>query len=484
MELEEVEGPPAAQPLDLMALRRTITGLCDDAQAEWSRLKRFDMYLHGHHDKPKFSPEVETAYGLLWKASTINYIPLVVGTLAQRLAVDGYRASQEEQQPDSTAWTLWQANGLDGRQHKLYTATLEYGYAYCSVLPAVGAAPVRIRPLSPRQVYCAYEDDDDEWPMFAYREEHCYGSGAACEVQLWDSAFHYTLMRSPSGVYDIVDIEANAAGVVPFVRFRNVDALDDDRPPMGEIEPIIHVQDQLNRLTFIVNLIAEKTSFTIKWMMGVEIPRDPVTGEPVAPWRAMPGEIWTINADASNAGSKVGEFTPDNPAALISYRDKIRRDMFSLAQIPPHYGDNEMANLSAEAFAAAEATLTQKVDERHGVLGESWEQVLRLAAWHVGDIETASDESAQIFWRDTSPRALSQTADAVLKLQQAGVPVEATWLMLPGVSRQDVEEWTRLRAQEQGGAVLAQLGQQAAGLLAGTATPQQPAIGPTAALEA
>lgn len=425
----------------------------EEAEQEWTRLHLYTRYFRGEHDKPQFSPEVERAYGKLWQASTVNHMPLAVRAPAQRLALDGYRASREEA-TNAAPWALWQASGMDRRQGPLYVSGGTYGYAYESVRPASGAAPARIRPMSPRSVYCSYLNQDDDWPLYAWQVHTC-PSGGTCTATLSAAEGDYSLER-PAGTsnWKQVDFIPSTSGVVPFVKFTNMEDLDHDGFPVGEIEPLIRLQDQLNRISFIINLIAEKTSFSIKWMTGVEFPVDPVTKKPVSPWQQLPGEIWTL----ANDSAKMGKFDADNPAGFLTYRDNLRRDLFSLAQLPPHYGDNQMVNLSADALAAAEATMEQKVKGIQDSYGESHELGLRLAAYHAGDLASAADSSAQVWWRDASPRSLSQTVDAAGKaVQMLGVPQEAAWLWLPNVTFQDVEEWKAINARTAGSAVLADL---------------------------
>ena len=142
-----------AMPLDATTLTSLVQGVASDAEMEWQRLKKFKSYFDGNHDKPTFSAEAERAYGKLWAASTVNQMPLAVQTVTQRLAVEGYKASNYDVE-NLAPWGLWQASNLDAEQVRLYESVGIYGYAYVSCLPAIGPttpAPVRIRPWSPRR---------------------------------------------------------------------------------------------------------------------------------------------------------------------------------------------------------------------------------------------------------------------------------------------------------------------------------------------
>src|SRR5690606_27206231 len=106
---------------------------------------------------------------------------------------------------------------------------------------------------------------------------------------------------------------------------------------------------------------------------------------------------------------------------------------------------------SADALASVQDTTTRKASEYETNFGESWEQVLRLAALAAGDVESAQDESAQVRWRDSEARSLAATVDALGKMaQMLMVPVEELWERIPGVTDQDVERWREAASRADG----------------------------------
>ena len=57
--------------------------------------------------------------------------------------------------------------------------------------------------------------------------------------------------------------------------------------------------------------------------------------------------------------------------------------------------------------------------------------------------------SAQVRWKETEARSLAHTVDALGKMvQMLGVPAEAAWERIPGVTQQDVDAWKALRAND------------------------------------
>lgn len=117
--------------------------------------------MRGSHDGPYKPREAGSEYKGLIDKSTSNMLPLVVDVVAQSLFVEGYRAARAAH--DAAPWSIWQANGLDGRQTAVHRAALGYGTCYATVLPG-DTAPV-IRGVSPRRMLALYDDPaEDDWP--------------------------------------------------------------------------------------------------------------------------------------------------------------------------------------------------------------------------------------------------------------------------------------------------------------------------------
>jgi hypothetical protein len=70
-----------------------------------------------------------------------------------------------------------------------------------------------------------------------------------------------------------------------------------------------------------------------------------------------------------------------------------------------------------------------------------------------GDQVTASDDSAEVVWRDTEARSFGVMADGILKISQAlaaGLPIEPFLPLLPGLTQQmigAIKKQTQAQAQ-------------------------------------
>lgn len=413
-----------------------------------ARLDRIDRYIRGEHDRPWQPKSAGREYLALADRARTNWLPLVVDVLAQDLIVEGYRLPDDPH--NAAPWAHWQANGLDARQLGVHRATAGYGWSYGVVLPGLGA-PV-IRGYSPRRMVALYDDPtDDEWPTVAGLVIP-QPRGRGLRMRLYDDLAVYELAAPADS--DRLELAAGAPklhqlGVCPVVRF--VNRFDLDGRPVSEVEPLIPMQDRINETVFGLLMAQTYAAFRQRWATGLAIPTDPVTGEPVEPFSAAVDRLW----HATDPAVKFGEFQQTDLSGHLSSLEAGIRHLAAVSQTPPQALSVPISNLSAEALAALQQGHERKVSERKALLGQAWKQVFRLAALAAGDPPESADPRARVIWRDTEARSLAQTVDALGKLaQMLGVPPQALWERVPGVTTTEVEEWRALAAQ---GDPLAQL---------------------------
>jgi hypothetical protein len=420
---------------------------------ERGSLGKIRRYLKGHHDLPYMPYGAKLEFRELARKSITNWLPLVVDTYAKGLFVDGYRPGKS---PDNAnAWEYWQKNRLDARQTIAHRGALEYGAGYVLVLPGTDG-PV-IKPISPTRVWAVYEDEDDEWPVAALIRKGKTIEGEPLYEFLDDAAVYTLIIPKGSGKPVIRATEYHDLQVCPIVRFR--DRLDGEN--VGIIRPLIRIQDRVNEAVFALMVALQYASFRQRWATGMAVPmkdiKDPKTGEvigeePIEPFESAVNRLWmTDNPDA-----RFGDFAQTEVQGHLSTYESTVRTLAAIAQTPPHVLLGDLINLSADALAAAEAGTQRKIGEYETIFGESWEQVLRLAALADGDTVGAMDESSQVRWRDTEARALASTVDALGKMaQMLQVPVEGLWERIPGVTKTDLDLWRELAARGDGITALA-----------------------------
>lgn len=414
-------------------------------RTEKKRLDRIDRWYRWDHDRPHSPRSATPEYRELSDRSQAPWGGLVVTSLAQQMYVEGYRSPGSAD--DAVAWQGWQANGMDARQIPLHRAAVAYGLSYEVILPGTAPGPdgttVKMpvaRGVSPRRMMAFYEDVvDDEWPEMALRVDWS-GVGAGWKLRLIDDERVWTLkIGTSSDKPELLGSEIHEMGFCPVVRFANM--LDLEGRADGEVEPFIPVLARIDQTAFDRLVVQRFASWIVRTISGMSAPDST---------EAMLLKVSDLLV-AEDKDTKFGSLPATPLSGFIEAHDNDVKTLAALTQTPAHELLGQMANLSAEALAAAEASLTRKVTERKHTMGESHEQALRTYALIMGDNDGARDYSAEVRWADMESRSLSQAADALGKLaQMLQVPVELLWTKIPGFTDADIAEATRL-AEEQGG---------------------------------
>jgi RES domain-containing protein len=417
--------------------------------AERDRLERIDVWYRWQHEDVRTPTAATAELRALVELAKTPWLSLVVTNVAQAMRVDGYRTP--DARDDNPSWRLWQANGLGRRQGAVHRAMLAYGCSYATASPGVddltGAPMAVLRGVSPRKMMAFYRNPaEDDWPIYALR------SVGPNTWWLYDAEAIYVLGPAPDGTPPrllVTDVRMQTAGVCPVVRFTNM--LDLDGRTVGEIEPVIPLAKRINKTTYDRLMIQHFNSWKVRTVAGM--------AEPDSDEDAVRAKLKLRHDDllvAEDPDTKFGTL-PETPldGMIRAYETDIKT-LAAATQTPVHALTGDMINLSAEALAAARAELDAKSAECKLSAGESWAQLLRLGAHIDGDTEAASDVMAEVTWADTSVRSLASAADALGKMAtMLGVPVQALWSRIPGVSKTDVEEW---RAMLVDGDPFAQLG--------------------------
>lgn len=448
-------------------LVKVVQWLLAGRRAESGRLSLVHEYLKNRVCDIYVPKSATAEYRKLVDQARFNILPLLVSSVAQGLFVDGYRPANTTE--NSPVWDkVWQPNRMDARQAGLYRAALQYGVSYATVLPGkLGGSDVPvITPWSPRRMTALYADPvNGEWP------EYAMGVGLprpvidsesptemVCTISVYDDQFVYdvdvpsTLVMPQTDGNRVdplpfeglaidpkkVKVREHGLGVCPVVRFlESFDDLDDG--PQGIVYPMLPAQRQLNQTTFGLLMAQHYAAFRQRWVTGMALPED-ADGNPVEPWNAAVNRVW----QAESPDTRFGDFAETSLDGYLNSRDKALLFIASVRQVPPHtlVVGNSVSNVSAEALAALEAGHQLDIGEHKTAFGEGAEQMLRLGGLVMGDTDTWRDTSAQVVWRDTTPRSLAQVADALGKLAQLlDVPPRALWERIPGVTETDIQRW-------------------------------------------
>jgi len=400
------------------------------------RVGRIRRYLLGRHDLPYIPNGATSEYRHMALKSITNWLPQVANTYTQGLFVDGYRRSGAAD--NAAPWQIWQDNGMDARQTIVIRSALEYGVGYGVTLPG-DSSPV-MRAYTAERAIAWYDDEDDEWPTCGLIHKGTAVDGSEIYHVLDDENVY--LMSADGGAFKVVDQTPHGLGVTPMIRFRT--RLGEKS--RGIIEPLIPIQDQVNETMFNLRMAMQYASFRQRWATGLAIPLGD-NGEPVEPFDAAVDRLWVTD----NAEAKFGDFSQTQTADhLQAYLSQVRT-LAGQAQVSPNILTGDLVNLSADALAQLRSQTELQLGEFRTILGESFEQWFRLSALAAGDLESAQDSQGEVRWRDTEPRSLESTVQALGEMvDKLGIPAKALWDKVPGFSDQDIERFENEAASPDG----------------------------------
>jgi len=418
------------------------------------RLKRIDRWYRWEQEGVPLPRRITPELKALARLSQVPWLTLVVTSCAQAMYVDGFRseidpphdraAGEEDQRKASPPWRTWLANGMDQRQIRLHRAALGYGWAFEKVLPGedpvTGRAMSVIRGVSPRKMVALFEDPaEDDWPQYTMQIIDAKTNGETLVRVLDDTAEHeLTLDADGTGVEYLRQRGVHDAGVCPVVRFANM--LDLEGRTTGEVEPHIPLAARINKTSYDRVLTQHFASWRVRYVTGMAEPDDEEDATRKKLQLRQDDILIAEDADTKFGTLEASDLSP----FIAAYRNDVET-LAAVSQTPTHELTGQMANLSAEALAAARASLNQKVHERQKSFGASHAQALRLAVALEGNEQYASDPTGRVTWQDMEIRSMSQAADALGKMaEMLHVPPTALWGLVPGVEKTDVAEWIRL----------------------------------------
>jgi len=440
------------------------------------RIQRIDDYIHGKHDDPYMPPHADDEYRLLAKRAVSNWMPLLIGTPAQALYVDGFRPGTSDtglpkaSSSTSPAWNHWQRSRMDARQAAIYRGALGFGHSF--VLTEKTKKGVISKGLSAKRTAALYEDPaNDETPYAAMTVTAWPRGENLGKARLFDGKREYAVTFKSKTDPKSIRVTAgklHGASECPVTRFAA--QVDLEGRTIGVVEPMIPLQDRINQTIFDLLVAQTYTSHEVRYATGMappmqmemldengDVTTDPnlaVDSRPKLDDEGNPVPA-TINHNARrflfaedpdvHFGSlPAGPITP-----LIESVDMSIRHLAAVSQTPPHHLLGQIANLSAEALLAAETALARMVAEFRSIFGESWERVFRLAAEMEGETTGTEDFHGEVQWRDMESRSLAQAADALGKLaDMLGIPKRGLWKRVPGVTQTEYEDWEQMAEED------------------------------------
>jgi hypothetical protein len=429
--------------------------------------RRFGLEMYAWYEGRQLEPAVTAkyrdAYRLVLQMATTPWARLVIDTIAERLQIQGYHSGQPAgQAEEDEAWAILQGSHIDADQRLVYMDSLLTGVGYVTVAPPDSDEPlprlaiessmeVTHEPVlgNRRATAAALKLFPADWSGVAwicelYTPETTWRWAAELEQPLAAGEAPIDSERAGDAIaWQLEPGTPNAFGVVPVVPFENRQTiLGGGQSELADLIPILR---RIDKLTLDSLVTSEFSAFRQRWATGLEVPRDPETGNPVEPFKSAVDRLWINEKPDGHFGS----FDQTDMTQYLKMIDAQIAALAAISRVPSHYLlQSELANPpSAESLIAGESGLVAKVRERQRQFGESWELAIRVAFLQAGEDDWAGDIASEVIWADAELRNPAQVADAAVKLAQIGIPQEALWRYV-GATPQEIERWKVQAAAE------------------------------------
>ena len=460
--------------------QRAVRALASDHFQAWqnstNKAKMLDRIIRGIEHDPLMPNKAEHSveYKNLGEISSTPHAHLIISSVAQALSVTDHRKADSG---DSTKVfeQTWKPNSLLSRQNAIYRGSLGQNLSYVTTLPGrrphTGQPMPLVRGVSATKMAAFYADDaEDDFAIFAIRgdvQKSPEGEADKIALRVYDEDATYYLSCDIDGSkMQFLSYEVHDVGVTPVHRF--TPRLDLEGRAVGEVEPFIPMLRRLDQDVFDRVIVQRFNSWRVRYATGLKKPES--DAERAAAAMALRVEDLLVN---ESTDAKFGTLDPTDIKPYIEAHESDVRNLAAVTQTPPHHLLGQMANLSAEALAAAEASLMRKVESIKESYGQSWDMVLRSCAFILAksgiDEAAAYEQEAvnyelEVQWRDTASRSLAQAVDALGKAaEMLDIPVEMLWEELPFWKKGDTERAKEILAQKGADAMMMQFLESSAG---------------------
>lgn len=425
-----------------------------------SGYKRCDDYYEGRHPLAFATAKYVEAFGSLFESFSDNWCAMVVQAKAERLRVEGIHIG-DDTESDEDAWRMWQFNEMDADSSLLTSETLINGYGYVIVWAGTDAPRADTPSITvedPRQVIVAYVPGSRRKRAAALKRWTNDDGHQVANVYLPDGLYKFR-STSPTSGLTLSDGWGgsrwapretvgepwplpNPIGEVPVVEFQN-----DPRIRTGgvsEIRHVIPIQDGINKLVADLFIASEFSSFRQRWATGIDIPKDPDTGQPIQAFEAAVNRVWSTRNDEA----RFGDFAETDLTNYVKAIELLVQHVAAQTSTPRHYLFQSGQSPSGDAIKSAETGLVAKVLAKQVHLSERYEEVIRLAFRFLNDPRGKVMDS-QLIWADPESRTEGELVDALVKMKTLGIPDEFLWKRW-GLSPKEITRIKALRAELEG----------------------------------
>ncbi|OKI22213.1 phage portal protein [Streptomyces sp. CB03911] len=432
----------AVDAQEALRITRTLEARLDKRQAE---IKVWNDFYGGEQHRLEFaSDRFKAAFGGLFAGFSDNWCQVVCDAPAERMTPLGFRFGTDESgEPlaaDKEAQRFWQANGMDAWGRVAMTEMMVKSRSFALTWaenPEDNETEPEITVEDATQCIVAYEPGNRRRRRAALKRfEDEDGRYLYSTLYLPDQVWKWQRRQLTSGLIlpssmalggweprgggklDQVVIP-NPLGRVPMVELVNRQRLVDD--PTPEHKQVMPLQRAVNKLVVDMLVAAEAGAFPARWGAGIDLPKDPVTGQEIDD-----PEMWRLSVSkmlrASSPQARFGNFQAADLRNFVVGIEMLIEHIAAQSRTPPGYMTGKLVNVNAEAMQESEVGLIAKTKDKITFVGESLEEMIRLCFLVKDDKKRGNDPLVETIWSSVEYRSDAQVVDAVLKKKSLGVP--------------------------------------------------------------
>ena len=385
-----------------------------------------------------------------------NFCGSIVAALIDRLRVTGFDdgTGQRNNEGEPSALLGWLSgvmddNRMDGLQVSVHEGAAVLGDAYVigewdDELGAEGQ--VRLVYNDANLVRVHYDPNDQDRMLYACKR---WPVGALSYLTVWyPDRIEKWQSRSGADAWEPREIEGefwplpwlvnNRPAGIPVVHFRNR-----TRHGYGisEIAGIKGIQNNINKTLVDMMSILDTNAFSPVYTVDIAKPRGALN--------VHPGAVWQFRSTTTEGRQgQVGQLPAVDPGGVIAGFDKLVEVVGAVTSTPTHLIWRTDQFPSGEALKTAESPLIAKIQHRQTVLGNAWEQAMKVA-WAVARATGhAAPDWTEInsVWHNPVSRSDADHLASLEAKERMGVPRTQLWREM-GYSEDQVA--TMLDAQQE-----------------------------------
>lgn len=430
--------------------KQIIEKALKDLRDRADRYARYEKYYKGFHPLNFASEKFRNAFGAMFQAFADNLCPTVVDPLCDKLIVSNFAVESGDESIAAEAWAIWKANRMDKRAGEVHLEAVKKGDAYAIVWHNQAGEPV----IYPQKAHlCSVGYDEENPGKIVWGVKVWFGVDKKYYLTLYlpERIEKYVTARAkPNGLPEkaadfverSVDGETfpleNPHGVVPLFHFANNAGIGEFGT--SEQANVIPLQNALNKSICDMLVGAEYVALPQRWIAGIELEYDPITGIEKVPFTPGVERIWTTDSGET----KFGQFTQADLTQLLNIQNDFRVEMARVSGTPLHYFLLNTGNVpSGEALRNLEVRFTAKAVDRQMSFGNVWEDAMNLCL----RIANKPDARLSTVWQDAAQKSEKETLENLILKQSLGVPDEQLMLEA-GYGEKDVQKFLQILADK------------------------------------